>query len=414
MGKKLSLSLLFFYAGITGIGAQRLDLGIEQRNRGEIGRGYKGVFGDHGGVGGVILNRTRVNVGFASEHVDAKVTLQNSGMWGQSDKGSANNDIVVYESYADIRFGHGLGFKVGRQELKYDEGRILSAPKWGNAGSSHDAMVLSFTDRNLKVHLGGAYNNDNKNQEYYKTDVYGLSSDKWYRSMAYGWVHYRFCKSSELSALYLNEGLLGGDGRMHYRSTFGGQADFRFGAFGATLSGYGQSGRNFKNEKEGGYLLAGTLSYRHSEGWGIKAGYDFYSNSHNGRKGFTWLYGSPHNFAGYMDFWLDNLNSLNGLNDVYAGVFGGWKRFSYAVDYHNFRTVDALTQGAGTGLGNEIDLTCSWQFKNWLSVDAGASVYLLTDAVRQVKGTTVDAASFGYVTLTVKPSALKWELKRSK
>lgn len=414
MRKLIGLSLLLACATTSVVSAQEVELGIEQRNRGEIGRGYKGTFGDNSGVGGVILNRTRINVGFGSQYVDAKVTLQNSGMWGASDKGSANNDVVVYESYANIKFGHGIAFKVGRQELKYDEGRILSAPKWGNAGSSHDAMVLSFAHEGLKLHVGGAYNNDNKNQEFYKTDIYGLSSNKWYRSMVYGWGHYQFKKGVGVSLLYLNEGLLGETGKTHYRSTFGGQLDYKTGAFAATLSGYGQCGRNYKNEKEGGYLLAGTVSYKFIEQLGVKVGYDYYSNERDGHKGFTWLYGSPHNFAGYMDFWLDNLTSVNGLHDAYAGLFGKYKRLSYALDYHNFRMVKETVPGAGSGLGNELDLTLSYPFKDWVSIDVGASVYVLTDATRAIKNTAVDAASFGYVTLTVKPSALKLAFKKQK
>lgn len=414
MKKKYGIAFLTLCVGLAGVNAQEVELGLEQRNRGEIGRGYKGSFGDNGGVGGVILNRTRINVGFNSSHVDAKVTLQNSGMWGQSDKGSSNNDVVVYESYATVKFGHGIAFKAGRQELKYDEGRILSSPKWGNAGTSHDAMILSFTNDDLKFHVGGAYNNDNKNQEFYKTDVYGLASNKWYRSMVYGWGHYRFCKKAGLSLLYLNEGLLGETGKTHYRSTFGGQMDVCLGAFAATLSGYGQSGRNYKDEKEGGFLLAGTASYKFSKKLGIKVGYDYYSNERDGHKGFTWLYGSPHNFAGYMDFWLDNLNTVNGLNDVYAGIFGKLKDLSYALDYHNFRMTEEFADNTGLGLGNELDLTLSYPVKDWVSVDVGASVYVLTDASRSVKQTTVDAASFGYVTLTVKPSAMKWAIKKHK
>lgn len=402
--------------GMTGmfLHAQEISFEVEQRNRGEIGRGYKGVFGDQAGVGGVILNRTRLSVEFEHAYVDAKVTLQNSGMWGTSNKESANNSIVVYESYANMKLGHGLAFKAGRQELKYDEGRILSAPKWGNSGCSHDALVLSYTHDNLKIHLGGAYNNDNKNQEYYKTDTYSLASDKWYRSMFYGWANYRFGKRASLSLLYLNEGLLDADMVTHHRSTFGGQADFRLQPLSFSFSVYGQAGHDLSGNKEGGYLLAGKVAYAFSKPWNVKVGYDYYSNARDGHNGFTWLYGSPHNFAGYMDLWLDNLPALGGLNDIYAGLSGTHRHLSYALDYHNFHMTHSMAPGTNNKLGNEIDLTLAYEFKEWISVECGASGILLTDASRAIKQTGLDASGFGYLTLLIHPSALQLALKGKK
>lgn len=151
MRKTIILSIILVFIGLISLNAQEMSFGLEQRNRGEIGRGYKGIFGDNSGAGGLIWNRSRVIVGLASQYVDAKVTLQYNGMWGRSDKNSSNNNVVLYESYANIKFGHGLAFKAGRQEMKYDEGRIISSPQWGNNGTSHDAMILSYTDRKSVV-----------------------------------------------------------------------------------------------------------------------------------------------------------------------------------------------------------------------------------------------------------------------
>ena len=414
MRKPIILSLILVFIGLLSLNAQEMSFGLEQRNRGEIGRGYKGIFGDNSGAGGLIWNRSRVIVGLASQYVDAKVTLQYNGMWGRSDKSSSNNNVVLYESYANIKFGHGLAFKAGRQEMKYDEGRIISSPQWGNNGTSHDAMILSYTNSNLKVHLGGAYNNDAKNQEFFKTDTYSLASDKWYRSMFFGWGRYQFAHNVGLSAMYLNEGLLDEQGKTRYRSTYGGQLDYKDDALAVTLSGYAQAGHNYKNEKEGGFFLAGWASYKFLPQFGIKLGYDYYSNDRDGHKGFSWLYGSPHNFGGYMDLWLENLHTINGLHDAYLGVFGKGKHLGYSLDWHNFRMVKEFSSAEGKSLGNEIDFTLSYPFKEWITVDLGTSLYVLTDACRTVKKTSLDATSFGYVTLTVKPSALKLALKKQK
>lgn len=391
--------------------AQDFSIGVEQRNRGEVGRGYKGKFGDQGGAGGVLFNRTRLKADFTHSFIDVKVTLQNSGMWGESDRSSSNNSVVVYESYANIKLGKGFAFKGGRQELKYDEGRILSSPKWGNAGSSHDAAILSFKHHHLNIHAGGAFNNDDKNQEFYKTDVYHLASNKWYRSMFYGWLHYDVKPHFGFSVLYLNEGLLGEDKKTRHRSTYGGQVDFKKKRFSTRLSAYGQFGKDYADNKEGGFLLAGSAAYKISKHVNLKAGYDHYSKAQNGHKGFTWLYGSAHNFGGYMDFWLEDLNSIRGLGDAYLGVSGKGKTLSYTVDVHAFHSASETVSGTGKHLGDELDITVTYPFKKWCSLEAGASVYMMTDASRAAKHTQVDAGAFGYLTLSVIPSSLRLSLK---
>lgn len=115
-----------------------------------------------------------------------------------------------------------------------------------------------------------------------------------------------------------------------------------------------------------------------------------------------------------MDLWLENLHTINGLHDAYLGVFGKGKHLGYSLDWHNFRMVKEFSSAEGKSLGNEIDFTLSYPFKEWITVDLGASLYVLTDACRTVKKTSLDATSFGYVTLTVKPSALKLALKKQK
>ena len=129
--------------------AQEVSFSIDQRTRGEYSDGYKGDFGGDIGAGTVILNRTRLSTTFSCAWAKAHVTLQSSGMWGQSNKSSSKNTVILYEAYADILLFQGMTAKLGRQELKYDDNRIFSAPAWANGGSAHDALVLKYSINNL-------------------------------------------------------------------------------------------------------------------------------------------------------------------------------------------------------------------------------------------------------------------------
>ena len=83
------------------------------------------------------MERTRLNVGYKRPYFDAKISIQHSGVWGQAGKGTMN----LYETYIQLKAPMGLFAKIGRQELAYDNERIIGSDDWAMAASSRCRQV---------------------------------------------------------------------------------------------------------------------------------------------------------------------------------------------------------------------------------------------------------------------------------
>jgi hypothetical protein len=64
-----------------------------------------------------------------------------------------------------------LPLKIGRQEISYDDERVLGATDWIQQGRRHDAIVLKLVQSGWQVDLGAAFNQSsdaiNYNGTYY-------------------------------------------------------------------------------------------------------------------------------------------------------------------------------------------------------------------------------------------------------
>ena len=72
-----------------------------------------------------ILGKYRITADYKRSWLEVKLSPQFSGIWGQ---GGAN--ISLYEGWANLRSKHDFFVKIGRQELDYDNGRIIGNDDW--------------------------------------------------------------------------------------------------------------------------------------------------------------------------------------------------------------------------------------------------------------------------------------------
>ena len=130
-----------------------------------------------------IMERSRLSVDYQRELLEAKVTAQHSGVWGQAGKGSFN----LYEAWLQMRNRMGMFAKVGRQELVYDNERIIGNDDWTMAAQSHDVLKLGYENEQHKVHLILGYNQNAENVNG-GTD-YNNGAEPW-KTMQTLWYHY--------------------------------------------------------------------------------------------------------------------------------------------------------------------------------------------------------------------------------
>jgi len=175
-------TLHFIFIGIVAMllsfkGYSQLSIAAEIRTRAERDDGYKMILLEDMNPAHFIGQRTRLKINYAHEKFRIGVSIQDVRVWGDED---LYNSTGVYGDYSSIDLYEGFGqwlisktvsLKVGRQELKYDDQRLLSTRNWNNHGLSYDAAVFKIesSEVGFQFDAGFSYasNSENLYEEYY-------------------------------------------------------------------------------------------------------------------------------------------------------------------------------------------------------------------------------------------------------
>lgn len=328
-----------------------------------------------------LMERTRLSLDYKRPYIEAKVTAQHSGIWGEKSKGSFN----LYEAWAQLTTKFGLFAKMGRQVLSYDDERIIGANDWAMASLSHDVLKLGYEGYGHKVHAILGFN---QNAENVTGGTYYASGSQPYKIMHTLWYHYDVPKIPlGASLLFMNIGMQGGekDGIgdnkpcNRYQQLVGGYISYKPGNLEAEASYYHQLGHNEDNAKIDAWMASVKAQYQISKQVGVVAGYDYLSGDHYEyvRKegsfgliqhrvlsGFQTVYGSHHKFYGLMDFFYVRTvkdTFCPGLQNLYVGAtYSPIKNLNLMASYHYLATATKL-EGYSKTLGHDIDIEASYQ-----------------------------------------------------
>ena len=132
-----------------------------------------------------------------------KLSPRFAGIWGGS-----SASISLAEGWALMRTKHGFFAKIGRQDLEYDDERILGYDDWSMTASTHDVLKFGYEGFGHKVHVLLAYNQDADNVSTGGT--YYSGGIQPYKTMQTIWYHYETPKSFfGISLLAMNIGMQG-------------------------------------------------------------------------------------------------------------------------------------------------------------------------------------------------------------
>ena len=111
--------------------------------------------------------RTRLNLNYKAEKYETKLSLQDVRTWGDADivnatgvLGKSYGTFDIYEAWFKLKFDDKRSLKIGRQELKYDDQRLISWRNWWDRGMTYDAATFSCVnkDAGLSWDLSVSYN----------------------------------------------------------------------------------------------------------------------------------------------------------------------------------------------------------------------------------------------------------------
>jgi len=392
----------------------------EFRPRSEFRQGFQKPLADSLKSAFVTLQRTRLTADYKTKILNARLTIQDSRIWGKSDTKSSDSKMEIYEAWAEYLITSGVSVQFGRQALKYDDQRIFSSANWSNTGLAHDLFLFKFkAPSTLQFHLGFAYNNTKDT-----TLDYNYTTKNMYKTMGFLWGSKTFENGITASIMTILEGLQKtNDNTIVYpRATYGGNFLFANDSsrFGLSLCGYLQSGKSsasdtFKNLNA--YMFAAKASYKIIDDYAIVAGIDYYSGSSPSiAKGkstkFNKLYGANHSFNGYMEYWTTLPKC--GLIDYYGGVTAKVNsKISGELTGHLFNFAEKYVvkgKEINKNQGTELDFTLNYNVSKEIAIQAGYSHYFLSSAAKdyfKIANVDVHSPGWAYLMLTVKPNFYK-------
>ncbi|RUT73261.1 alginate export family protein [Ancylomarina longa] len=423
MKNLFKLILLLFLGVLPGMVMAQLSFTGEIRPRTEYRHGLKSLYESSDEAAFFTSQRTRLNVNYAEEKFKVGLSLQDIRVWGDVKQLNASdkNQLMLHEAWGEIIFNKSFSLKVGRQELVYDDHRILGNVGWAQQARSHDLALFKFnTDENGKLHVGFAYNQDSE-----KLDNRLYQTGGNYKSMQFMWYN-RKSEKFDFSLLFLNNGLqymnvVGGtvvDDATRYSQTFGTYMNYRPCKVTFTGSAYTQFGKDVNNRDLKAYLLSAGMNIPLSSNWKGNVGFEIQSGTDSNKqnvgfdnKSFTPLFGTNHKFNGHMDyFYVGNHTNNVGLQDFYGGFNYAKDKFSFASKIHIFSAqanVMSGTEKLDKYLGTEVDLSVGYKYSKGVLIKAGYSQMFASDTMEVLKGgDKTKLQNWAWVMLVFKPKFL--------
>jgi hypothetical protein len=418
--------LLLFYS--ININAQhKFELSAEFRPRMEQRHGYRNLAPLDSKSAFFVSERLRLNTFYAYKFMKMYVSLQDYRVWGNEEQVKNFGSFGLHEAWVEFNVKDKVEFKLGRQEISYDDNRLLGNLDWAQQARKHDGLVIKVNHNNSKLHVGASFN---QSAEQTIGTVYQLKN---YKVLTYAWYNQKLDSGrTNLSVYAVADGISTDTAVTHkspvvyFRFTFGPYVSFKYKHFNGNLGAYLQTGKTINNQK----ILA-FFTYLYGEYTSPKInvglGYDYLSGkneskSNNNYNAFNTLYPTNHKFYGHMDYFLDiPADTKNGgLQDLYARLqYKPKPKGMLGFDAHYFllanKKLDAINIGQflKEPLGFEFDLYGSYMPIDFMTINAGYSFMIATKSMEAIKaganGSRKAYNGWSFIMITIKPSLFKYE-----
>ncbi len=351
------------------------------------------------------------------ENVKVFLQVQDSRVFGEEKTASGSfstlagtSNLDLHQGYVEINefLAEPLSVKIGRQELKYGNERIIGAVGWHNVGRSFDGVLLRL---GLKAALIDFFAMKTGETAIYPPVATPTST-----------AHVRNA-GSELFGIYGTFESLIADASALYllfewnrNQTVAGLNDLERFTIGSYAKGkidlvdfvadFAYQGGKRQGTDVSAYMLTGAVGYSFSEVplRRLSVGYELLSGTsptNSEYQSFDPAFHTGHKFYGFMDYFIsipDNTET-RGLSDL---VLHAFFKVSEPIDFkawfHNIRQ-DEMSTGK-KALGQEIDLIVSYSYTDRVVFSLGASTFLPASQMRRrFRGS--DAAFWSFLSAEV-------------
>jgi hypothetical protein len=397
----------------------QFKLDLQYRPRLEVRDGYQKLAG-HDNVPAVLLShRARISFHYEKESLKIVFVPQDVRVWGDEKLKSTtgvfgdSSSLDLYEAYAELKLGTLGWLSIGRQQLKYDNYRLLGDRNWSQSGISYDAVVLKMSPEGFNVHLGVVWNTfiESGSENLYPADRL--------KSINFLWLNKKLNDNWSASLIHIASGITRTDttSKMNFKQTSGFYTERKSDGFNLWAEAYYQYGKTQKGIPVSAFLLGMSASYKTEH---IVPALNLLYLSGNKTTGpdqikdnlFDILYGNRHKFYGYIDYFrnIPKDTKQGGLIDFNASVaYTINSRISLQEIGHLFSL--AQTNSGPTdqkNLGFENDLVIKYNFYEWGVLEGGYSLFLPTGTLKTIQNVQDPKFSqFFYLQVVITPTMFK-------
>lgn len=392
----------------------------------------------------LISDRLRVSFEYSYKNLlTLKVAPQMVSIWGQANmvQGAENsgNRISIFESWAQLNATPAWSFKIGRQVISLDDERFFGELDWAQGARVHDAIAVQFNKNRFAVKGFFAYNQNYKslysnNLNNPSGNLY-TSSDafphKWMQTI---WASFPIKEKSNITLLVNNLGFQQAnaavgdtiDHTTRYTQTFAANFFHIGDKLSASAGAYYQRGQNIVSRNIQAFMLDAYIGYNINKQWHLGVGSDYVSGNNVGKPAsatdyaFNPYFHTGHKFYGNMDyFYAGNLHKSAGLSDTYLKLSykSTEKRYSILMVIHQFATGNTILAGTkkyAKNLGQEMDLSFTYNINKFLGIMGGYSFYITSPTIKYLKNTPTARVyqQWAWMALNINPTFYKSKNKK--
>lgn len=419
---KLIFLLIFLFVFKPTFAQFTIDASL--RPRFEYRHGYKTLFPENEKPATFVSQRTRLNFGYKNEDLHFYLSTQDVRVWGEIPQTNAPNDtgLSIHQAWGEAFINPSISFKIGRQEIKYDDQRILGVGNWGQKSRSHDAALFKYVPTFIELHIGVAYNQD---KEALTGNIFSGNN---YKSLQYLWAHKKW-KNINASFLFLNNGmqyineLETTKNETRYSQTTGFHLVSKISNFNIESNLFYQFGKDIADNSINAYLFSvqGKYSpnnqFKFGLGGEILSGNDYGAPSNGKNNAFNPIYGSSHSFNGSMDYFYagDHRNNV-GLIDLSGNTSYSFNsKSAILLNFHKFIAASKIDSDISKDLGFEIDLVTSYTLNKYVNANVGYSHFFTSKGIEIVKNNyDGNSNNWAWLMISINPELFNWQPNNTK
>jgi len=399
---------------------RNFTIGLEFRPRAEYRDGYRKLPNDTTSAAIFTTQRSRINLDFSMPKFKFHTSIQDIRVWGQYSQTYTSGSLNVFEAYVETYLNDHYFFKIGRQSINLDNGRLFSAANWNQAGRAHDGLNFIIKKEKFTSELMTFFNQTS--EAYYET-IFSPTTFTNYKWLNVHFLKLKLNQNFTLTTLNSSDGYQSKTNAktMYVRGTSGGRIEYEKENFYATLSGYYQYGKIQSGQTVKAYYLQPELQYKYKK-LTAKLGAEYMSGddvneSSNYSKSFVPLYGVAHHFMGNLDYFINFPSDLKngGLINPYLWLkYDLNKKLSLRSDFHLFYLQNNVndTQGKKINkfLGFENDLGANYTVNHFTKIELGVSYMKAKKSLETLSGGNSNRTPFWtYLMITFSPELFNFK-----